>query len=393
MSKKILFVDDEVQILRSLFRLFMETDFEVFTAESAKEALDILAQENIDIIISDMRMPLMDGYQLLSQVKEKYPHVLRVILSGYSDEKTLFNALQKNIAKLYLLKPWQNEQIIGIIENLLATEESITDSEFFSSINSLEELPTIQSTYQEIMNCIDQDDGIDKVVRIIEQDPAIASKVLHIANSAFYGIKTGSIKQAVTYLGMENIRNIVLSTFVIQMFESNICSQREIDLLWSHSFLCNKIVSLVFNKFLQKKVPKVGMSAGLLHDVGIIFLLNYFQQEYWQFYKEMMEKKENNLCVMESSRFSIDHQQVGGYLLNWWEIPYPIVEAALYHHDPLNEKVINKELVCAVHIGDKYSWSFLEHGVEQNFDQRAFDFLQVDQGAFERELKEINLGR
>ncbi len=80
--KTILFVDDEIPILKSLNRLFMDTDYEVFTAGSGKEALAILATEKIDMVITDMRMPEMDGCQLLQKVKELHPTSLRIILSG-----------------------------------------------------------------------------------------------------------------------------------------------------------------------------------------------------------------------------------------------------------------------------------------------------------------------
>ncbi len=106
--KKIPIVDDEVQILKALSRVFFDTDYAIFTAESGQAALSLLEQHEIDLVISDMRMPLMDGYELLSKVKETYPDIIRIILSGYADESTVFKAILHNIAKFYLLKPWHN---------------------------------------------------------------------------------------------------------------------------------------------------------------------------------------------------------------------------------------------------------------------------------------------
>lgn len=103
MMKKLLFVDDERKILSSLNRLMIDVDYEILTAESGQEALEILEEEpDIDLIISDMRMPYMTGYELLSIVKQRYPKVIRVILSGYTDEKIIYKALQENVAKIYL---------------------------------------------------------------------------------------------------------------------------------------------------------------------------------------------------------------------------------------------------------------------------------------------------
>ena len=95
MLKTILFVDDESQILRAITRIFMDTEYEIITVESGKEALDILENQKVDVIVSDMKMPNMTGYELLSQVKKRFPSMVRIILSGFSDERIVFDALQK----------------------------------------------------------------------------------------------------------------------------------------------------------------------------------------------------------------------------------------------------------------------------------------------------------
>ena len=85
MLKKILFVDDESQILKAITRLFMDTEHEVITAESGDEALKILENERVDVIVTDMKMPKMTCYELLKQVKKRFPYIVRIILSGFSD--------------------------------------------------------------------------------------------------------------------------------------------------------------------------------------------------------------------------------------------------------------------------------------------------------------------
>jgi len=146
--KRILFVDDEVQILKSLTRLFIDTDYDVLTAESGAEALKVLENEEVNLVVSDMRMPNMDGYQLLCKVREKYPKILRVILSGYADEKIVFKALQQNISKLYLFKPWNNDLLLKLVEQIFETEDLLSNSDLLLLINNIEELPTIASSFQ-----------------------------------------------------------------------------------------------------------------------------------------------------------------------------------------------------------------------------------------------------
>lgn len=119
MSKTLLFVDDEKQILKAIRRIFLETDYTVYTAESGEEALKILDAAKVDLIVADIRMPVMDGYELLKKIKKKYPSTTRLILSGYAEEKLIVRALQNSIAKYYLFKPWDNKSLVETIEKAL----------------------------------------------------------------------------------------------------------------------------------------------------------------------------------------------------------------------------------------------------------------------------------
>lgn len=390
MSKTILIVDDEVQILKALIRAFLDSNYEVLTAESGKEALDILSSNEIDMIISDMRMPNMDGYQLLSEVKLKYPEILRVILSGYSDENVIFKAILQNVAKLYVLKPWENEKLIKLVDQIFETEDSLKDKNLISLINSLDKLPTIKSNYQRILSYIETNADIADIARLIEQDQSITTKLLHVANSAFYGVKTGSVKQAVSYLGLINIQNLILSTSIIDALDSNGSQNSYMETLWKHAFTCNKILSFIFESFLCKKLPEVATSAGLLHNIGIVLLLSKYKDKYLKCFKSA-EKEGLDVSEIEMETFGVTHQETGGYLLKWWELPFPIVEAALYHHNPFCESIVNKELLLAVHIAEQYSWGVLKQRQVKGFNEAAFNALGINKETFEEKLSKITI--
>ncbi|OGO85570.1 MAG: signal transduction protein [Clostridiales bacterium GWD2_32_59] len=384
--KKILFVDDEEQILKSVIRLFRMTEYDVVTASDGEAALEILKTEHIDLIITDMRMPFMDGYELLAKVKELFPNIIRVILSGYTDEKLIFKAIQRNIAKLYVFKPWKNEKLLNIVEQIFETENAINNSNLLAHINNIEELPTIDANYQRIISLIQNDADIEDITHEIEKDQAIALKVLHIANSAYYGVKTGSIKQAVSYLGYQNINNLILSTSVIDALSNNGLSKTDSDILWKHAFITNKLVNFIYSAFLCKNLRESSNTAGLLHDIGKVILFKYFGEKYDSLY--IKSKKENlNIFELEKDVLGITHEEVGGYLLKWWELPYSIVEAAFFHHRPMDDRIIDKELVCAVHIADKYSWDILRRKCLCDFNEEAFTFLNIEKSKFEEELK------
>ena len=383
-SKKILFVDDEKDILKALNRLFMDTDYEVFIADSGEYALAILDNEKIDLVVTDMRMPSMDGFELLEKIKAKHPNVLRIILSGYSEKNTILMALQKNLAKLYVMKPWDNELLLQIIRQLFETESILCDQKLIQLINNTDELPTLKNSYHKIMALIDSGADISKISKAIEHDPAIATKLLHIINSAFYEVKTGNVKQAITLLGLSTTKNIVLATSIVDACSlDGTCTQLEI--IWNHSFACSQILNIIYEKLLNKKLSEIESSAGLLHNIGMALFLKIFKKKYKDIFLEM-KKDSSNLLFFEMNVLHVTHQQVGAYLLKWWGIPYPIVEAALYHHIPFDTGIINKELIYAVNIAQHYANQFVGNQLSDVFDPLVFEKLNIHPSQLEKEL-------
>lgn len=391
-SKKILFVDDEVSILKALNRLFMDTDYEVFTAESGKLALELLETEQIDMVITDMRMPEMDGSQLLHKVKELYPNSLRIILSGYAEKNTILEALQKNIAKLYILKPWENDKLILLIDQLFETEHILRNSQLLGLINQVDELPTLKSSYRQIMDLIDEEADLVKIASAIERDHSIATKILHIINSAFYEVKTGNVKHAIAYLGLSNIRNILLATSIFDSFHLSGIYGSRLEMLWNHAFICSKIVSMIYEKLLFKKLSENEASAGLLHNVGIVLLLKLYPEKYIDIFHQA-EKEKRSLLEIEQESLHATHQQIGGYLLRWWELPYPIVEAALYHHTPFATGIINHELLYAVNIAQHYASMILNNHLSDKIDPSVFPALGITQEQFEKEIANLTINK
>lgn len=386
MSKTILFVDDERQILRALKRLFMDSPYETFFVESGEEAIAHLQGQPADLVISDIRMPGISGFELLRVVKEKYPSTMRVALSGYTDSRAIYKALEENIAKMYLFKPWDNHELRNLIDQMFALEEVLQDRKIMELINNLDDLPTVPTIYNRIRQMIADDEDVDKIAALIESDQASSSKILRIANSAFYGAKTGSISQAIMYIGLMNVKSIVLSNSV---FKINGPGGKAIEVLWNNATQTNKYTSLLYQKFLGKKIPNIFASAGLLHNIGMVVLLAHYNQKYTAVLGDSLENSPN-ILELEQDFMGITHQELGGYLLNWWEIPLPIVETALYHHIPMDERVINRELVCAVHIANAVAWR--KAGIPtptQSQEDACYTFLDLDRGVVEKYFEEL----
>ena len=118
-NPKILIVDDEENILSALKRLFRKENYQILTAESGEEGLRILDEQQVDLIISDLKMPLMNGVEFLAKAKEMKPDALRIMLTGHADLKSVIDAIDKGEVYRFLLKPWDDEELKMAIKQAL----------------------------------------------------------------------------------------------------------------------------------------------------------------------------------------------------------------------------------------------------------------------------------
>ena len=122
MTYKMLIVDDEEANLRTLDRLFRE-DYTVFTASSGAEALHLLEQHDVAILITDQRMPVMTGIELLGKTAELRPQMVRILLTGYTDVGSLIEAINCGLVYRYLTKPWNNDDLRVTVSRALEHHE------------------------------------------------------------------------------------------------------------------------------------------------------------------------------------------------------------------------------------------------------------------------------
>lgn len=369
-SSKILFVDDEEQVLRALKRTFLDSQFEIYLANSGEKALEVLNEIDIDVMITDIKMPYMDGYELLKIVKQKFPNVIRLVLSGYSEEKLVFKSIQKGLAKMYLMKPWDSNDLIKKINRLIILKRELAEKKLVNIINDLNSLPTMLDIYNELTLAIDNDWDLKEITKIVEKDQSIAARVLQVANSAFYGVETASIQKAIIYLGLANIKSIVLSTTFFNSCEFDYMLYFNKNNYWEHANLTNKITTLLYKKIMNEKLPDCYATAGLLHDIGKIALI-YFASK-----KEYKGITIDSINTLEKT-IKITHEKLGGTLLELWNIPMPIIEAAVYHSDPLNDTIIHKELVSIVHIANEFANQISYKNPIEFKSDKVFEFLGV----------------
>jgi response regulator RpfG family c-di-GMP phosphodiesterase len=115
----LLCVDDEANILSSLRRLFRPHGYKVLVAGSGAEGLELLAGEHVDLIISDMRMPGMDGAAFLAEARKRYPQTVRLLLTGYADMESTIAAINSGQIARYIAKPWNDQDVLLTVREAL----------------------------------------------------------------------------------------------------------------------------------------------------------------------------------------------------------------------------------------------------------------------------------
>ncbi len=152
---KILFVDDERNVLKSLERIFLDDDFEILTGNSGDEGLEILgANPDIQVVISDYRMPGMNGVEFLKEVYARRPDTIRIVLSGYADTSAVVAAINEGQIYRFIPKPWNDDElritVIKAIETFTVHHQKMVLEEELRERN--EELATINENLERLVN-------------------------------------------------------------------------------------------------------------------------------------------------------------------------------------------------------------------------------------------------
>jgi HD-like signal output (HDOD) protein len=331
---QILFVDDDPFVLKGFRRSVadFEEAWQVDFALSGQEALNKLAQQAFDAVVTDMQMPGMDGLQLLETVSQNNPGVMRFVLSGNASEaKTLQSTY---LVHQMIAKPCDMEQVYTIVERACRLRDMLSDPKLLNIITGIKSLPSVPLIYNQLLKALQSEDVSPQIVaNIISQDAAMTAKILQLVNSAFFGLadNISQPQRAVTLLGLNTVKALVLGIKVFSEFQTTTPSPISIDALWKHSMV---VSNLAFNisrslklSLLEQENARV---AGVLHDVGRLLLFKipgFFSQARFD---------KNGLITVESEYQILDtsHAEMGGYLLGLWGLPYPIVEAITFHHRP-----------------------------------------------------------
>jgi HD-like signal output (HDOD) protein/CheY-like chemotaxis protein len=359
-KKKILFVDDEPNVLSSLRRSLRREGWDLLFAKSGDEGLEYLTNNEVDLIVSDMRMPEIDGIDFLKQAQAHYPHITRLVMTGYANREAVRTAFTEVEIHEMIPKPWEVEQLRQIIRDALKQaemHESMSPG-LHKIINELRPLPSLPQSYKSIVAAIDQKRDLDaqQIAAILLQSPPLAARIMQIANSSFFGQRrrVDSAAKAVVVLGIDIIKSLALLTSLEREIPHPVCDGLSAESVWQHSATSSAIAYHLAQIYaMDATLRDAAVTACALHDVGKLVLANHLPAVYAEIIA-LARCQSLSIAAAENQILNTDHARLGGCIIRWWNMPQRIVEAISCHHTP-ESATHAPELVHLVHLANVLS--------------------------------------
>lgn len=350
---RVMFVDDEERVLRGLRRSLKRAapdGWDVTYAAGGEEALALLEEARFDVVVSDARMPQVDGPELLRQVRARWPRTIRMILSGQTDEADALRALQ--VAHQFLQKPCPTDLLVETVQQSLDIQRRLNSPAVEEFLAGVDQIPATPRVYQQLSAVmVDREVSLARVARIIGDDPSLAAKVLQTVNSAFFSLRRRilDIEEAVGFLGLEVVRTLVLQAELANLGRSI----RGFDMV-AYEDRVAWLTGLT-RHLAPPDVRAAAASAAVLVDVGEL-LLAMSDAEAWADLARATPYGSEARQRAELAAYGVSHDDAGAALLQLWAIPTELVTTTLYHHHPARMSTPDKP-TALVHVASELtSW-------------------------------------
>jgi putative nucleotidyltransferase with HDIG domain len=206
-------------------------------------------------------------------------------------------------------------------------------------IASIRNLPTPPIVFEQIQKVInDPDTSVNDIAAILSEDPAMSVKVLKLTNSAFYGLsrEIDSVKHAVMIIGLEAVKNLVLSASVLNMFKADESNKEYHENFWRHSLATAFTARIIAKRFRGGKMfnPDPAFSAGLIHDIGKMVICCFMAKEHKAIMDYVASYPKVSEYEAETATLGFDHAQLGRQLAVNWKLPPRLADSIGFHHAP-----------------------------------------------------------
>lgn len=325
---RVLFIDDEPLVLRSLDRTLRtrKVPWDSRFVDTSEGALRLLAAEPFDVVIADLRIPEIDGVELLGRVQREYPHIARLVLSGQVGTDDCLRAMR--VAHHCMAKPCNLDTLRQVVNRLSWARSLIDDPELATAANQLTCLPSPPRIHVAVCEALASNAGLAEIARIIDGDVAVTTKLIQVVNSAFFaqGAQITTVQKALAVLGTDVVRGLLLGIEVFRAFEGGTAGLAGVEALRVHS----KRVAHIAHAIAPDDLAADAFAAGLLHDIGELVLAQ----------------------LARTAAAPIEHARTGGFLLGLWGLSDAISEAIAYHHEPGAVPDERARLVDIIHVAE-----------------------------------------
>ncbi len=370
---RIMFVDDEAMVLSGLRRSLRRSaprDWELTFALGGREALDQLEQQKFDVVVSDARMPEVNGAAVLEAVKAKSPDTVRIVLSGQMEEANAMRLLE--LAHQFLAKPCPPETIVEEISTLLGVQHELIPAhvrELLGTIDGLPPVPRVYAQLESVMRGVET--SAKDIAEVVQTDGSLTARILRMVNSSFFALRREivDIEAAVAHLGSDLVRSVVLQVEAAAMQDGLADEVRE-----AREKHGGQVLALA-RRNAPSGLTSAVAAAGVLLDVGEI-VLSMVDDAKWDEYVERRTPVPSERLELERELFGATHDEIGAALLAMWGVPDQLVSAVRYHHNPSGAP--GDKLVAFLHAVDHVVWA-AEAGTEPDYDRQAVAAAEVEE--------------
>lgn len=332
--RRILFVDDDPQLLSGLskaLRKFRDRWTMVF-AGSGEAALVEVHRAPFDVVVSDMRMPVMDGAALLACVRDADPSTIRMILSGFSDRTAILRALP--VAHQFFNKPCDLAELSAAVDRACELRALLASPPMRAVTERLGALPPAPVIYHELAAQLASTEiCVADIASAIERDAGLCARVLAVASSPLLGAARpiASIAEAAAHVGLEMVVGLALASYAFALAGDQPPPDLEIARLQRHSLQVARAARRLAG---SPEVAADAFIAGLVHDIGKIAIATAFPEAHAQIARRLGRGDEPlPASAIERSVLGVSHAEIGAYVLGRWGLPLAVLDAIAHHND------------------------------------------------------------
>jgi HD-like signal output (HDOD) protein len=387
MRLRVLFVDDELHALEALGRAMqpLRERWDVVLSLGPREAIQTLTAKPLDVVVTDLDMPGMDGYQLLHETMRIQPRALRIALLENDKELPAANGA----AHQYLSKPCDTAELQKVVDRACMLRESFKSETLKNLLSRIQLLPTFPTLYASLIKELQSPAvSMKKVGELISHDMGLTAKVLQLVNSAYFAFRQRilSVHHAVNLLGLETIKPLVLGIQMFSLLDNSKVKRFSLDRIYAHSEACAELAKKIARREgWSSEMTNQTFVSGFLHDLGKLILAANVPEDYRKI-MDLARVEKVPLWKAEETVLGATHGQIGAYLLALWGLPDSVVETLAYHHCP--SECSHRELapLAVVHVANRLSHESVARESRQDGNPDALDYIYLAEVGLDERL-------